>query len=152
MKSMRSLLLILVALLTTTCAKTPKDGAPRDVAIGVDVCEYCHMSVDDLERAAQWVEPDGNTRIFDEPGCLVAWLQKHPDARGHAFFADTQGSGWIPAAEATFIRGASRTAMGFDVLAYRDRETAASIAAQQDGVVLTWTTLREEGVDHAHAY
>ncbi len=118
---------------------------------GVDVCEYCHMTVDDHGRAAQWIEPGGKAFLFDEAGCLLAWLQARPGAVGEAFFGDAEETGWVPAAEATFIREGLATGMGFDIVAYRSRAAAEQIAAEMGGRVIDWNALQREGVADVHA-
>lgn len=145
-------LLIAGGLLAAACGGEAGPPAPRELMLGVDVCEYCHMSVDDPGLAAQWVEPGGKRIVFDEPGCLVAWLREHPGRTGEAFVADAEGGGWMPVAEASFVRDGPTTSMGFNVRAYRSGETAARVAEETGGVVRDWTTLLEEGVRHAHAY
>jgi len=138
--------------LGVACAGETGPPAPREIVFGVDVCEYCHMSVDDLELAAQWVEPGGRARPFDEPGCLVAWLQAEPSRPGAGFVADADGTGWVPVEEASFVRGGPATSMGFDIRAYRSREAAERAAAETGGTVMDWETLRREGVRDAHTH
>lgn len=126
--------------------------SPRELVAGVDVCEYCHMMVDEPGRAAQWLEPGGKALLFDEPGCLVAWLLARPEAAGEAFFGDAGGTGWIPAAEASFIREGPGTGMGFDIVAYRSAEAARHVAAEMGGRVVAWRQLLSEGVAHGHEH
>lgn len=136
------------------CGGDAVAGQPRDIVPGVDACEYCHMTVDDLERAGQWVPASGPAVTFDEPGCLVAWLQRNPGAEGRAFVADGAGGGWVPAEEGAYLVGRVRTGMGFDVVAYAARADAAALLRDAGGVageVLSWTELLERGVVDAHA-
>lgn len=140
-----------VMLFSLGCAGASGPPTPREIVAGVDVCEYCHMTVDDPGWAAQWLEPGGKTLLFDEPGCLVAWLAAHPGEQGEAYFGDAEGTGWIPAAEAVFVRGGASTGMGFDIVAYRSREAADRLAAELGGDVLDWSAFVREGVAHVHA-
>lgn len=139
------------------CGGDAVAGEPREIRVGVDACEYCHMSVDDVERSAQWVPASGPALMFDEPGCLVAWLQRNPAAEGRAFVADGAGSGWVPAEQGAYLVGRVRTGMGFDVVAYAATTDAAARlgdAAEGDGAggeVLSWSELLERGVVDAHA-
>lgn len=138
---------LLAGLALSACAAAAEVPAPREIRPGEDVCANCHMAVDDGARAAQWVERDGRVRTFDEPGCLVAWLERNPAATGAPFVGDAAGGGWVAAAEAWFVHGGARTEMGFDVVAYRDE----AVAGAAGGVVMSWEDLRAEGVEHAHA-
>jgi hypothetical protein len=110
------------------------------------------MTVDDPGRAAQWIEPGGRALLFDEPGCLVAWLATRPGVAGEAFFGDAEETGWVPAAEVTFVREGPTTSMGFDIVAYRSRGTAEQVAAEMGGMVLDWKTLLSEGVAGVHVH
>lgn len=139
-----------LALLLAACS-TASAAGPREVVAGVDACDYCHMTADDPALAAQWVGADGEIRVFDEPGCLVAWLAERPDAAGEAWVADAAGGGWVPAAEARLVVGGARTGMGFDVVAFRDPAAAAARAAETGGEAVGWSALRERGVEHDHA-
>jgi copper chaperone NosL len=129
------------------CGRAPAELTPAEIAWGVDVCERCHMVIDDPDRAAQWVEPSGVARKFDEPGDLVAWLaEAGRGAEGRAFVGDFAGTGWVAAEAASFVRGAVTTAMGHDVIAFRDGSRADSLAAARGGRVVDWPTLLREGV------
>jgi nitrous oxide reductase accessory protein NosL len=141
-----------MALSVAACAGAAGAPGPRDFEIGVDVCEYCHMAVDDPGRAAQWVEPGGRRLFFDEPGCLVAWLQARPGHVGEAFFGDAEDTGWVPAAEVAFIREGPGTGMGFDVVAYRSPDAARQVAAETGGRVVGWHDLLREGVASVHGH
>jgi copper chaperone NosL len=134
------------------CAGAAGPPLPREIVMGVDVCEYCHMTVDDPGRAAQWLEPGGKALLFDEPGCLVAWSQARPGAAGEAFFGDAEGTGWILAAEACFIREGPGTGWGFDIVAYRSADAAQRVAAEMGGRVVSWQLLLTEGVAHGHEH
>lgn len=136
------------------CAGSPE--GPRSVAVGLDACAGCHMLVDDTTRAAQWVEEGGRILVFDEPGCLVAWLEDHPGAVGRAWVADAVHGAWTPAEDAAFLRDAVATSMGYEVVAYADAEAARARAAEHGGRVQGWRELLDEGVrpggGRAHAH
>lgn len=141
-----------LVLLVIGCAGAAGPPMPREIVGGVDVCEYCHMTVDDPGRAAQWLEPGGRALLFDEPGCLVAWLAARPGAAGEAFFGDAEGTGWVPADDVSFIRGGPGTGMGFDVVAYRSAAMAQRVAAEMGGRVVDWEELLREGVASGHEH
>lgn len=147
-----ALALGVISAAVASCGGEPAELAPAEVAWGVDVCERCHMVIDDPDRAAQWVERTGEARKFDEPGDLVAWLAEGERAEGRAFVGDFAGTGWVPAEAASFVRGAVSTAMGHDVIAYRDRARADSLAAARGGRVVDWSMLLREGVSNDGAH
>lgn len=145
-------LAVLALLAMPGCAAGGGAPTPREIVQGVDVCEYCHMTVDDPGRAAQWLEPGGRVLLFDEPGCLVAWLASRPGVEGEAYVGDAGETGWIPAHEAAFIVGGPATSMGFDIVAYRSRDAAERVAAEIGGKVLDWQGLLDEGVSNGHRH
>lgn len=151
-RNLRLLVVGLLALAGMGCGAAAGPPGPRALDPAVDVCEYCHMTVDDPGRAAQWLEPGGKARLFDEPGCLVAWLEAQPDLPGEAFFGDADETGWVPAAEAIFILNGPSTGMGFDIVAYRSRDRAAQVAREFGGKLMDWTDLLREGVGYGHVH
>jgi nitrous oxide reductase accessory protein NosL len=142
----------LLAWIATGCGADAGPPGPRALDPAVDICEYCHMTVDDPGRAAQWVEPGGRRLLFDEPGCLVAWLQGRSEIAGEAFFGDAEETGWVPAGEVVFVRNGPTTGMGFDIVAYRYREQAERIAGEMGGHVMNWSELLREGVPDGHTH
>lgn len=130
--------------------------APRDITPGVDVCADCHMTVDDPLESAQWVESGGRVHTFDEPGCMLRWLGHHDAEGGAGFVADWASGDWIPVDHAWLVRGGSRTDMGYDLVAFAEREAAEARAREAGGEVTTWADLAGEnlqptGSDHDHA-
>lgn len=140
------------ALLVLLACGAAGDAGPRALVPGVDVCEYCHMAVDDQAVAAQWVPAVGPAHLFDEPGCLIAWLQANPDAVGQAFVGGEANGEWVAAEEAVFTVGAVRTAMGFDIRAHPSAAEAMRLLEEGRGERLTWVELIERGVDDAHEH
>ncbi|HEX6927288.1 MAG TPA: nitrous oxide reductase accessory protein NosL [Longimicrobiaceae bacterium] len=137
----------MLAFLTMGCTGAGAERGPRELALGIDACEYCHMTVDDPLRAAQWIPREGRILTFDEPGCLVAWLQRNPDAEGRAFVADAETGEWLPAHDAVFHVGVTRTGMGFDVVSYADGADPPA-----GGELLRWDELLTRGVRDAHTH
>lgn len=138
--------------LSVACAASDEGRTPREIATGVDVCGYCHMAVDDVERAAQWVPESGRVITFDEPGCLIAWLQRNPGVKGRAYVADGDSGEFVAAEGATYLAGATRTGMGFDIIAFAEQGRAAERLGTGEGEILGWSELNERGVRDAHAH
>lgn len=144
----------MLLLLLAGCSAAPAGPRPREVRAEVDACDYCHMRVDDARMAAQLVEAGGRVRMFDEPGCLLAWMEAHPGAAaaGAAFVADAATGAWVPAAEALWVHPGARTEMGFDLAAFAGRAAAEARARTTGGAVLEWDAVRRKGVADAHAH
>ena len=91
------------------------------VAWDKTACAHCRMHVGEPGFAAQLQLSDGRVLDFDDPGCLVKWLDAHPeDARAdhvHAtWFHHHREDRWLAPAEAGFIPAAP-SPMGFGLAA-----------------------------------
>ena len=76
----RTLVLVSAALLVVGCpAPSQPLDAPPDVRYAVDPCDRCQMIVSEERFAAAYVTPAGDTRRFDDLGCLTAFLQERPE-------------------------------------------------------------------------
>jgi hypothetical protein len=149
---MRGCSALLAALALAACSTASAEPRPRDVRPAEDVCERCHMTVDDPARAGEWVEPGGRVHTFDEAGCLLAWRAEHPDVPGAGLVADGGGRGWVGMEEAVYVRGGTGTTMGFGIVAYRDSASALTAARARGRAVKSFAALRREGVRDAHAH
>jgi hypothetical protein len=76
---------------------------------------------------AQIVSADADTRFYDDVGCLAADWAGH--GSGDRAFVRVASGDWIDAADAVYARpGATRTAMGSGLVAYRSPADAAGAA------------------------
>ena len=62
-------------LVMTACA--PGSPAPSTIRLGEDACAHCRMTIVGIETAAQIVSPGAEPIVFDEIGCLRAYLAEH---------------------------------------------------------------------------
>lgn len=94
---------------------------PAPVAWDKTACAHCRMHVGEPGFAAQLQLNDGRVLDFDDPGCLVKWLDAHPqDARDDAihgtWFHHRSEDRWLSRAEAGFVE-AVPSPMGFGLAA-----------------------------------
>lgn len=145
---------VLLALLLAGCSGGTGTRSPKELALGVDACSFCHMSVDDARRAAQWIPEKGQAEVFDEPGCLAAWLRGRPDEPGYAWVADEESGRWVVAEEAHYLVDAVGTGMGFDAVAFADRAAAEArlASAGRGGEIIDWNALIARGGTVAHVH
>lgn len=64
---------------------------------------YCKMLITTERNSMQVVSPDGNTWFFDDPGCMVLWIEDKPfkeDAKIWVHTIDTQK--WVDAKKAWY--------------------------------------------------
>lgn len=131
--------LVAVSLLAGCPAPTQPLDAPPDVRYAVDPCDRCQMIVSEERFAAAYVTPAGETRRFDDLGCLTAFLQERPEEVAQAWAHDHETRAWVRAAEATFVRAPGViTPMGTGLVAAADRARADALAARTSGQALTY--------------
>ena len=110
-----------------------EDGFPT-IRYGAEACADCGMVIDDARYAAAWA-PRGSARggrHFDDIGCLLNNLTKHPAPEGARFFVhDYQTEAWLPAAGATYlVSTAIRSPMAYGIAAAATHEAAERLAVQ----------------------
>ena len=124
---MKSIAVLFVALVTAGCS-AKADGPP---AIQVDrtACVHCTMLVSDERFAAAYETAAGESRVFDDIGCLLEAARHEPQAETLRFwFHDALTSQWIRGEEAVFVKSDRiKTPMGGGILAYRESQDPAAI-------------------------
>ncbi len=97
-------------------AQRPPDG-PEPVAWDREACAHCRMHVGDPRFAAQLQMDSGETRNYDDPGCLLAELaERRREGVRAIWFRDARGDRWLPAATVSFVPAAP-TPMGYGLAA-----------------------------------
>ena len=115
--------------------------APPEVAWGEEECARCRMIVSEERHAAAVWTPEGESRAFDDPGDLVAWLAETGEEPRSAWVHDHASGGWIRAETAWYVRAdAGATPMGSGLLPFADRGAAEARAGGRP--VVGWTELR----------
>jgi len=61
-----------------TIVKGNMEMKPLDVKVDFTNDTQCKMIIKERENSSQVVKPDGKTWFFDDPSCMVAWLQEKP--------------------------------------------------------------------------
>jgi len=124
---MKSMALLFVALFAAGCS-AKADGPP---AIQVDrtACAHCTMLVSDERYAAAYETAAGESRVFDDIGCLLEAVRHEPQAETLRFwFHDALTSQWIRGEEAVFVKSDRiKTPMGGGIVAYRESQDPAAI-------------------------
>lgn len=97
-------------------------------------CAHCRMHVGEPGFAAQLQLKDGRVLDFDDPGCLVKWLDAHPqDASSEAvhgmYFHHKAEDRWLSRDDAGFV-AAVPSPMGFGIAAVDAATPGASTFAQ----------------------
>lgn len=95
--------------------RTPRNEAEA-VAWNREICAQCGMVVGDRNFAAQLRTRDGLTLNFDDPGCLMSFLQQRHPAVQAIYVRNAHADNWLPEAEAAFIR-VPQSPSGYDLAA-----------------------------------
>ncbi len=116
---------------------------PRPLALGVDACSHCHMTLADPRFAGELVTTAGKVLPFDDVGCLASYAATGgvDAARIHSLWvADfLRPDALLPVAEAVFLRSDSlRTPMDWGLAALRPGPGADSLRARLGGTLLSW--------------
>lgn len=126
-------------------------GAPaaRPIAYGKEACRHCHMTIVDARFAAELVTVKGMAFVFDDVGCLAAFVEsgKVPAAEVHSMWVndflhpDTR----LEARDAAYLRVDSLpTPMGSHLVAFRPAD-AARMREVLGGDLVRWEQLEYRG-------
>jgi copper chaperone NosL len=134
----RILTATLPLLVATACGDAAPVPAPVDTRN--DACAHCRMTVSDLRFVAQIVAPGEEPRVFDDLGCLRAYLAATPRiAPGSvAFVASYRTRAWARAADALYLEHEGlETPMGSGIVAFEDAAGREAEAAARGGRRMT---------------
>lgn len=136
-------------LLLAACAAP----GPREVLVGTDLCEHCHMTVADPRFISQLVTTTGKILVFDDAGCLATALQDGvvaDDQVRSLWVTDfLSPAGLLEAPAAWFVRASSlSTPMASGLAAVGSAAQADSLATVLGGAVLRWDEVRT--TPHGH--
>jgi hypothetical protein len=79
------------------------DG-PVEPVWGKQACAHCAMVLSDRRFGAQLVSSDSDRFFFDDPGCMVAFLEERGLGNAHAWVHDA--GRWVDARAARYTSGA----------------------------------------------
>jgi copper chaperone NosL len=120
--------------------------APRAIAYGEEPCRHCHMTIADPRFAAQLVTTTGKVYVFDDIGCLTAFVNEGnvPRSRvqGLWVYDYLEPDSLLDARQAVYLRVDSLpTPMASHLAALRAGPAADSLRARLGGAFLSWDQL-----------
>jgi copper chaperone NosL len=127
--------------------------APRAIVYGTDQCAHCHMTIADQRYAAELVTRTGKVLVFDDIGCLAAFLASGEVAPAavHSAWAHDYVSPheWKRIGDLSFVQGDSfHTPMGSGVIALARAGVADSLRAAVGGERLDWAQVLARSPRH----
>jgi copper chaperone NosL len=129
-----TLLTLAAALLTAACASTA--GGPPEIHVDRTACSHCGMLISEPVYAAAYRAADGQSRVFDDIGCLLKSMGKSGSVQRY-WFHDGSSAEWIDGGAVAFVVSSDiRTPMGGGVIAYSDRTTANRTVQRHGGSIV----------------
>ena len=116
------------------CAKaTAWPPEPGEVRFGEDACANCRMVVSDERFAAQAVTRTGETRAYDDLGCLLEAARAAAIEVEGVYVRAFDGAAGVRGDRGFAIRAADiQTPMGFGFAAFASRDSADAEAARHE--------------------
>lgn len=114
---------------------------PEPIALNVDGCDYCRMTISDARFGGEAVTSKGRVHKFDSIECLAGWARTAPAGSVQALYViDTQHPGtFVPVDSAGFIKdGFMKSPMGRSIVGFASRRFAEEQRTMLGGTVLTW--------------
>jgi copper chaperone NosL len=139
-----------LALVFASCGS--ERSGPPDIAYGRDVCDECHMIISEARYASAYRSADGEDRIFDDIGDMIAFGRERDElVEATAWVHDYDTEAWLDAPDAWFVRADElETPMGGGVVAFATEASANAFAEPRDGEVLGWDELIASDVESGH--
>lgn len=134
-------IMLTLLLVSAACAGGPDFDTPPEIRYGEDVCQRCQMIINEARFAAAYVTADGQTRLFDDLGEMLAYHDEFVEEIVVYWVHDYDTAEWAKADSAYFVQSAEPTPMGFGLVAFTDRDRAEIWAADHAASVLTFDQL-----------
>jgi copper chaperone NosL len=133
--AIRMLIAVLAAVSLSGCRGDA--SGPPEIIVDRTACSHCRMLISEPSYAAAYRAPGGESRVFDDIGCLLAAARAETTGDLHFWFHDMKSGNWIDGRKAVFVRSAEiHTPMGGGLMAFATRDDASAAAIQYRGNVL----------------
>jgi copper chaperone NosL len=123
---------------------------PRPIALGQEVCRHCHMTIADPRFAAELVTTRGRVYVFDDVGCLAAFVagESVPSTVVHSLWVHDflHPDSLLDARTAHYLRvDGLRTPMSSGLAALAPGAAGDSAQVSLGGVRVRWEELLRDG-------
>ncbi|MBC8514957.1 nitrous oxide reductase accessory protein NosL [bacterium] len=125
-------------ILLASCRGIAQAEEPPSLRLGVDICDYCSMMIDDIRFASAYVTTEGKVRRFDDIGGLLITLKERGESIQSVWVHDISSLSWIDGEKAIYVHGGTMTPMGYALSAFSLHEEAERFAQESGGIVMSW--------------
>lgn len=126
-----------------SCRASRGPEAPPRIRYGQDACAACGMIISEEAFAAAYKTESGNTRKFDDIGCLLKMLKEEAVLPSRAWVHDYDSGSWVAAETASYVKSPETPSpMGYGLAAFATREEAEAFALKVKGRVLSFDALK----------
>jgi copper chaperone NosL len=137
---------LVVGLVLPGCAAP----AARPISYGEEACRHCHMTITAPRFAAELVTRTGKVFVFDDIGCLAAFVHEGtvaaPDVAALRVFDYLAPDSTLDARQAVFLQIDSlATPMSSGLVALRPGPGADSLRLRWGGTLLPWVAVPTRG-------
>lgn len=126
----------------SSCAPSISQQKPPEISYGLDVCEQCRMLIDSPEFSAGFTTPSGRAHKFDDIGCMLTFIRKHPEENpGHnaVYVADYKTKTLVDGKKVFFVRAKKvSTPMGYGIIAFENKSSARAFPLQSSDQILSY--------------
>ena len=130
--------LLLMGVIAILAACGNKEAKPVAINEGTDICATCNMQVVDNQFATQIILENGKSLVFDDIGCMYAWVDDNANQKIDVqFVRDYNDKEWVKKEDATYVYNPSViTPMAYNVISFTDKADAEKFAADNEGSTL----------------
>jgi copper chaperone NosL len=136
-------LIIFTFIILTGCGSN--SDSPPKIVLGQDPCDNCFMIINEYKYAASlWLE-NGQSKRFDDIGCMIDFLNKNKNKVKAYWVNDFQTKEPLHAENAFFVDSDSIiTPMGFGIVAFKSKAEAEKFAEKNKAEVASFSKLSQK--------
>lgn len=121
-------ILALSGLLLGACSGRQGALQPPEIYYGQDTCAHCRMLISDPRFAAALLTIEGESRKYDDIGCLLDDYTHSGVKAAGIYVHDYNTGAWLDARVAVFVQSDIHTPMASGLVAFSDRASAEKFA------------------------
>lgn len=138
------IILLSAGLILSSCGSEPDFSQPPEIRYGEDACERCYMIINEARYAAAYMTPDGESRLFDDIGGMLAHYEEPAEDVAVFWVHDFETEAWLKADQAYFVESDHLTPMGYGIVAFAEESRAETWAAEHEAQVVSFSSLLSE--------